>query len=267
MQSNTQYPHPNYKPRTQVNRDIVEELKAHPELSYKEVGAKFGKSEYLIGALALRAGLKHGRFGRRRGMSAARPLELRTPPRQRVPTARTLREKQDRKIITYVQAHPEMTYGQVAGAFGIPATIVSNLMYKSGIRRTRVTPEAIAENLKAVEFIKAHPHLSYSDMSREINLPTRYIAHLAREAGVHRGKGGGATHNYGRPHTIRTRATISRKNLARREEFQKQMLDVWDRAGDRHRAKLGKILKGRWTAEAREAMSRMMRAMWRAAEA
>jgi hypothetical protein len=264
MQSNTQYPHPNYKPRTQVNRDIVEALKAHPDLSYKEIGAKFGKSEYQIGALALRSGLKHGRFGRRSG-STARPLVLRTPPK-RVTTARSIREKQDQKIIAYVQAHPEMTYAQVGEAFGIPKTIVGNLMYKSGVRRTRVTPEAAAENLKAVEFIKAHPHLSYSEMSREINLPTRYIAHLAREAGIYRGKGGGPAHP-GRLHTIRTRATISRKNLARREEFQKQMLDVWDRAGDRHRAKLGKILKGRWTDEARQAMSRVMRAMWRAAEA
>jgi hypothetical protein len=266
MQSNTQYPHPNYKPRTQVNRDIVEALKAHPDLSYKEIGAKFGKSEYQIGALALRSGLKHGRFGRRSG-STARPLALRTPPRQSVPTARTLRERQDRKIIAYVQTHPEMTYAQVGEAFGIPKTIVGNLMYKSGVRRTRVTPEAVAENLKAVEFIKAHPHLSYSDMSIEINLPTRYIAHLAREAGIQRGKGGGPKHNQGRLHTIRTRATISRKNLAHREEFQKQMLDVWDRAGDKHRVKLGRILKGRWTEEARQAMSRVMRAMWRAAEA
>jgi hypothetical protein len=267
MQSNTQYPHSNYKPRTQVNRDIVEELKAHPELSYKEIGAKFGKSEYLIGSLALRSGLKHGRFGRRHGISSGRPLDLKNPGRQRVPTARTLREKQDRKIIAYVQLHPEMTYAQVAEAFGIAKTIVGNLMYKSGIRRTRVTPEAVAENLKTVEFIKAHPNLSYSDMSREIRVPTRYIAHLAREAGIFRGKGGGPTNNLGRAHTIRTRATISRKNLAHREEFQKQMLDVWDRAGDKHRVKLGRILKGRWTDEARQAMSRVMRAMWRAAEA
>lgn len=267
MRSITQYPHPRYKPRTQVNRDIVEYLKANPELSYKEIGERFGKSEFLIGGLALRAGLQHGRYGRRRGMTTGQPLVLRTPPRHRVPTARSLRERQERKIVAYVQAHPEMTYAQIAAAFGIAETVVGNLMYKSGVRRTRVTPEALAENIKAVEFIKAHPHLSYSDMSREVGLPTRYLAHLAREAGIHRGKGGGPRHNQGRFHTISTRALISRKNLAQREKFQEQMLDVWERAGDKHRTKLGRILKGRWTDEARKAMSRMMRSMWRAAEA
>jgi hypothetical protein len=257
-------PYKPYKPYKLRNKQIAAALEKHPEFNYKKIAARFRVSEFLVGAVAKRAGLQHGRFGRSRsGVSSL--LRAASIPKH-VEGLRRRRAKQEKRIITFVQRHPEMTYAEMAEAFGVKKFAIGNLMYKSGIRRSRVNPEGLAEKVQMLRYIKKHPLDSYSDMSRSSGWKTRELAQVAREAGMLRGKGHGPSHNYGRPHTIATRGYLSRLHLAQRETFRKIMLKVWDAAGDGYREKLSRLMRSRWTPQARKNMSLILFSMWRAAK-
>jgi hypothetical protein len=256
-------PNQPYKPYDPKGLEIVAMLKEHPELLYREIGAKFGVSEFRVGAIAKRVGLQHGRPGRRPHVIAMSSL---VNPKH-VSSERRARAKQEGRIIAYVQAHPEMTYLEIAQAFGVKKFMIGNLMYKSGVRRSRVDEKGLAQKVEMVEYIKKHPLASYSDMSRETGWKTRDLAQVAREAGLFRGKGQGPTHNYGRAHGIATRGHLSRTHLAQRARFRDIMLKAWDAAGDKHRRKMSRIMKSYWTPQARKSMSLALTSMWKDANA
>lgn len=254
-----------YKPRNLRNRQITAVLKKRPDLNYKEIGVSFGVSEFLVGAVALRAGLQHGRFGRPH-FRVSSILQATAIPKH-VESSRHRRAMLEKKIVAFVQRHPEMTYVEVAKAFDVKTFLIANLMYKHGICRSRVSAQDMADKVRLLKHIRTHPMDSYSDMSRATGFPTRYLALIAREAGLFRGKGQGPRHNQGRPPALSTREHMSQIQLAQRDLFRDAMLKVWDQAGDRYRAKMGQIMKRRWTLAARKEMSRALQLMWRASRA
>jgi hypothetical protein len=242
----------------QQGDDIVKFAAKHPELTWREIAAKFDCTMYAAYFAAKRRGFIKPRSAGLTGSS--RPLNLKTPT-PRTTSVKTLRQKQDAKILRYVQAHPEMTYEEISEAFGLAKHVVGQVVYRSGVRRTNVTEESKARNAKIADYVRAHPNLSYSDMGRELNLPTLYIARIARAHGLYRGKGGGPRHNQGRSFKGVLWSPEDRERVSR------QMLAYWEKAPKSVRLNLSKALKGRWTPQARAAVGRALKSMWRHARA
>lgn len=246
-----------YAPISQGD-EIVKYAANHPELTWREIAGVFGCTMNAAFFSAKRRGFKKPRAAGLTG--AGRPLVLKTPKITSAP-AKTLRWKQDAQILRYVQAHPEMTYAEISEVFGLAKHIVGNVVYRSGVRRTAVTEESKAKNVRIAEYVKAHPKMSYSDMSAALGLPTLYIARIARAHGLFRGKGQGPRHNQGRSYEGAKWSPEDRERISR------QMLAFWAKAPKSVRVNMSKALKSRWTAQTRAAMSRALKSMWRHASA
>jgi hypothetical protein len=239
---------PDYRPYREINKQIAEYVAAHPELTYLEIGRQFDRSPYAVGAVAKRAGIKRGR---------GRVLLAGLAPVRRITPKRYVAMKRENRIIAYVQRHPDMTYREVGQAFGMQASDIGNLMYKRGVKRTHVGEEALALKKQLSDYVIAHPDESYSDIGRKFDQKPHWVSRIARESGIVRGKGQGPRHNQ------RARGRIV--TVQERERARETMLAIWESASDRHRKRMGKIMAGGWTDEARAQFSRALKCMWREA--
>lgn len=225
---------------------IIETLKAHPEKNYQEIAVMHNSTWGAVGSIANRNGLAHGRSGPRRFA--------------RVPESRRMkRQANEAKILDYVKAHPELTYDEIADYFGVAHQTVNGLVYRSGYRRTAVTPEAKAKQAEIAEYIKAHPEMSYSDMGRALDLPTLRVANIARKFGMMRGKGQGPRHNNGRAGYTRT--------FEERQRLSEYMTELWANMPQSHRDRLSRIMKGNWTEERKQKFGQAVKKMWKEAKA
>lgn len=241
----------------QANDEVVKYATEHPELTWREIGAHFGRSMNSVYFAAKRRGFKKDRAA---GLTGTPHIEWRTPkPRvPRVLSAKEQQQKRDARILRYVQSHPEMTYAEVSEAFGLPKHVVGQVVYRSNVRRSDVTEESKQRNANIAEYVRKHPEQSYSDIARDLNKPTLYVARIARAHGIYRGKGQGPKHNYGRSFKG------ARWSPEDRERISQQMTAVWDKAPDRVRKRMSKALAAHWTPEARAEVSRALKSMWRA---
>lgn len=225
------------------NAKVVEALKSNPDLSYKAIALSLGRTVGEVASLARRNGLQHGRTGRRRFTYLSNRRK------------RTVKEQ---RILEFVQAHPDFTYPEIAANFRVPSHIVSSLVYRSGFRRSAVTPEHKEKEKQVAEYIAAHPEQSYSDMGRTLGLPSLRIANIARKFGMFRGKGHGPRHNQGG----REGRSYPRTE-AEKEHLSKAMTALWARVPSTHKKRIGQITKGAWTPEQRAKLSRALKQVWK----
>lgn len=237
---------------------IVELLRSQPELSYKEIGLKFGRTEFAVGSIAKRHGLMHGRIGRRRFTTRPRITEAKIIT---LPIKRRTRFDLEDEIIAYVIANPQMTYREIAEHFQVPHSRVGNLVYRRGVRRSMVTDEARAERKKLAEYIAVHPEESYSDIGRKFNLPTLYIGRTARLHNLFRGKGQGPRHNYT---ALEDRGSVF--TVEQRQKLSEDMTRIWESVSDKHKSRVSKIMSGSWTEEKKLALSTALKKMWKEAK-
>jgi hypothetical protein len=244
----------------QANDEVVKYATEHPELTWREIGAHFGRSMNSVYFAALRRGYRKVRAA---GLTGTSHLTWRTPKARvaRVLSAKELQQKRDAHILRYVQSHPEMTYSEISEAFGLPKHVVGQVVYRSNVRRSSVTEESKQRNASIAEYVRKHPEQSYSDIARDLNKPTLYVARIARAHGLYRGKGQGPKHNYGRSFKG------ARWSPEDRERISQQMTAIWDKAPDSVRKRMSKALAAHWTPEARAEVSRALKSMWRAANA
>jgi hypothetical protein len=236
------------------SKKIVELLRTRLDLTYEEIGKEFGRTPYAVGALASRNGLKHGRIGPR-----LHKIRNFVPKYHAVVAQRTLQQQHEDALLDYVQTHPEMTYKEIASVFDVPAYTVGNVVYRRGFRRAAVTEEAKTEQAELANYVKAHPNESYSDIGRSLNLPTIYVARVARKYGLFRGKGQGPRHNAGRTGYGFPRTDEEREYLS------KVMTDIWASVSGKHRNRLSRIMRGSWTEERKHQLSLALKNMWREA--
>ncbi len=234
------------------NDRIAKFIKSNSDMTYSEIAVFLGRSLTAVLAVAQRRGIRKPRSSHyNRNL-----LTMKKNPQLKAVPKRASRTQQEKKIIKYVQTHPEMTYKEVAEAFGIPSHVVGGVIYRSGTRRSDVTKAARKRTAKIATYVKAHPKETFADIGRKFKLPTLYIARVARVHGVYRGKGQGARHNAGRSYKDLLWGPEERKRTS------EMMLKYWETAPEWHRKRLRLIMRKRWDDKSRAEFGRAMKRMW-----
>lgn len=159
-----------------INREILEYLRAFPDVTFSEVARALHIERARVSYVAHKNGIYHQ--PRRTGMM---------PRRGKLPVPRTRAGiDSERKVVEYIESHPKVSYTVMGKRFGCSPGRLSQIARDNGI--VRYAPRGQGENKrrKIAKYLRKHTDIQVVENAKNLGISTGYVSTIATKHGLRR---------------------------------------------------------------------------------